>query len=66
MIVPSPIEMIIAGIAFPIKISTGCKGETNNWSQVPISLSRAMESAVTMSATSIVKMPQRLGTLNQV
>ena len=46
-----PTAIISAGIVFPIRISSGVRGETSSCSNVPNSRSLAMDSADTMNPT---------------
>ena len=55
----------IPGIDLPIRIWVGCSGVTSNWSKVPASRSRAIDSAVTTRVTTSSNRPTMPGTMNQ-
>ena len=65
MTVPSTVPMISAGTVLEMMISRVVVGDTSNWSKVPSSRSRAIDSAVTSRAMNVDRMPDRPGTMNQ-
>src|SRR3546814_20076619 len=62
---PSMVPMTSAGKDLDRMISGVEVGETSNWSKVPSSHSRAIDSEVMSSALKNARMPERPGTLNQ-
>ncbi len=54
----------IGGVNLPSMISLVRSGDTNNWSNVPSSRSRAIERAVTISPVSSAMLAMRFGTMN--
>src|SRR3546814_9598073 len=59
------VPMTSAGKDLDRMISGGEVGETSNWSKVPSSRSRAIDSEVMSSALKNARMPERPGTMNQ-
>ena len=57
--------IIMGGMVFPTMISNGCKGDTNNCSNVPNSRSLATERPVRIRASSVVMVPTKQRTVNQ-
>lgn len=62
---PSMVPMTSAGSDLDTMISGVEVGDTSNWSNVPSSRSRAIDSEVINSALKKANMPERPGTMNQ-